>query len=368
MDRGAKNDARSAPHGARRLLRTAALAALALVGATPALAQAPAAPAGPVPMAVLGDSDSHAYQDSISFPPGSGDRGGPYRPRTFQWTEVLARLRAGVIDPGPWEINGQNRLVAALGELADLPGVRSPRKQDYRFNVATSGAGCEALTDGPHRQVQPLLQRMAQGDKARWRQGVVVIRIGLINMTQPGFLDALSRDPAAPAQQKVMTTCLSHVTRAVEMIRAAFPQTHIVLVGVFNEANDPLQFGSFQSRTAMDNIDRGLDRYDGGLRELAARTPHASFFDDRAWFRSVWGQRGADGRPAYRDLKIGDRLTVTLSVGNEPTHGLTGDDHWGLAANAKWAQAMSRHLASAGLPVRPIEDAEVQRFVEAQLR
>ena len=366
MDRGAENR-RVAPRGARRLLRAAALAALALMGGTPCFAQPAAAATGAVPMAVLGDSDSHSYQDSISFPAGSGERGGPYRPRTFQWAEVLARLRAGVIDPGPWEINGHNRLVATLGELADLPGVRAPRKQDYRFNVATSGAGCESLTEGAHRQVQPLLQRMAQ-DKARWRQGVVILRIGLINMTQPGFLDALSRDPAAPAQQKVVSNCLSHVTRAVEMIRAAFPQTHIVLVGVFNEANDPLQFGNFQSRTAMDNIDRGLDRYDIGLRELAARTPHASFFDDRAWFRSVWGQRGADGKPAYRDLKIGDRLTVTLSVGDEPTHGLTGDDHWGLAANAKWAQAMSRHLASSGLPVRPIEDVEVERFVEAQLR
>ena len=359
---------RQAAHGAgRRLLGAVALAVLGLLGGTAAFSQAPAPAAGPVPMAVLGDSDSHSYQDGISFPPGSGDRGGPYRARTFSWPEVLVRLRPGVIDPGPWEVNGQNRLVAALGELADLPGARSPRKQDYRFNVATSGAGCESLTEGVHRQVQPLLQRMAQ-DKARWRQGVVVLRIGLINMTQPGVLDGLARDPAAPAQQRVVSNCLSHVARAVELIRAAFPQTHIVLVGVFNEANDPLNFDKWQSRTAIENIDRGLDRYDTGLRELAARTPHASFFDDRAWFRSVWGQRGPDGKPAYRDLKIGDRLTVTLSVGNEPTHGLTGDDHWGLAANAKWAQAMSRHLASAGLAVRPLEDAEVQRFVEAQLR
>lgn len=359
-----RSDAR---RGSRRLLRAVALATLGLAGGTAALSQAPALVADTVPFAVLGDSDSHAYQDSISFPAGSGQRGGPNQSRTFQWTEVLARLRAGVIDPGPWEINGQNRVVAALGTLADLPGVRSPRKQDYRFNVATSGAGCASLTEGGHRQVQPLLYRMQQ-DTARWRQGVVVLRIGLNDLSQPGFLDALSRDPAAAPQQQVVSECLSHVGRAVEMIRAAFPQTHIVLVGVFNEANDPLNYDKWHSRSAMDNIDRGLDRYDTGLRELAARTPHASFFDDRAWFRSLWGQRGPDGKPAYRDLKIGDRLTVTLTLGNEPRNGLTSDDHWGMAANAKWAQAMSRHLASVGLPVRPIDDAEVQRFVEAQLR
>jgi len=47
-----------------------------------------------IALAVLGDSGSHSYQDSLSFPPGSADRGGAFRARTFQWTEVLARLRA----------------------------------------------------------------------------------------------------------------------------------------------------------------------------------------------------------------------------------------------------------------------------------
>lgn len=43
-------------------------------------------PTSTVALAVLGDSDSHSYQDSLSFPPGSADRGGAYRARTFQWT------------------------------------------------------------------------------------------------------------------------------------------------------------------------------------------------------------------------------------------------------------------------------------------
>lgn len=349
------------------LLGAVALALLAVFGGAASLAQKPAPAAGPVPMAVLGDSNTHSYQDRVSFPPGSGLRGGPFQDRTFQWTEVLARLRAGVIDPGPWEIVGQNRVVATLGELADVPGARSPRKQDYRYNFASSGAGCSALTQGIHRQVQPLLYTMGQ-DAPRWRQGVVIVRIGLVDMADPAFLDQLSRDPAAPAQQHVISVCLDRVGRAVQMIRAAHPQTHIVLVGVFDDSNDPINFGRWHSRAALDNISRGLDRYDTGLRELAARTADASFFDDRAWFRDQWGARGPDGKPAYRDVNIGDRLTVTLSLGDAPSHALVSDDHWGLVVNVKWAQAMSRHLASVGLPVKPIDDTEAQRFIEAQLR
>lgn len=353
--------------GAPRLLGAVALAALALFGGAASLAQKPAPAAGPVPMAVLGDSNNHSYQDSVSFPAGSGQRGGPYQDRTFQWTEVLARLRAGVIDPGPWEVVGQNRVVAKLGEWADVPGARSPRKQDYRYNFAASGAGCSALTEGVHRQVQPLLHTMAQ-DASRWKQGVVVLRIGLVQMADPAFLDQLANDPASPAGQRLVGECLGQVARAVQMIRAAHPQTHIVLVGIFDDSNDPLNFDRWQSRTALDNISRGLDRYDAGLRELAAKTPNASFFDDRAWFRGLWGTRGPDGKPAYRDLKIGNRLTVTLTLGDAPTHALVSDDHWGLVVNVKWAQAMSRHLASVGLPVKPVDDAEAQRFIEAQLR
>ena len=55
-----------------------------------------------IALAVLGDSSSHSYQDSLSFPSGSSGRGGAFRARTFQWIEVLARLRANELNPGPW--------------------------------------------------------------------------------------------------------------------------------------------------------------------------------------------------------------------------------------------------------------------------
>ncbi|MFT4268246.1 MAG: hypothetical protein QM586_13675 [Xenophilus sp.] len=351
--------------GRLRFLGAAVLSVLASFGAGDAGAQPPAAAAGSVPIAVLGDSLGHSYQDAIAFPPGSGRRGGAFHARTFQWIEVLARLRGGVLDPGPWEADGQRRIVARAGQVLGWQGARAPRKEDYRYNLAHSGALCASLTEGATRQVQPLLHLMAQ-DAARWRRGVVVVRIGMVQMSTPDFLDGLALDPEAPAEMRVMDGCLAQVQQAVGWIRAAHPQTRIVLVGLFDDSNDPLNFGRWRSRAALDNIARGLDRYDAALRELAVRTPQASFFDDRAWFQALWGGRGAGGAPAYRTVRIGP-LEVTNTMGDEPRHAVLVDDHWGLAANALWAQAISRHLAGAGVPVRPLDDAEVRRFVEAQL-
>src|SRR5690606_24486956 len=95
-----------------------------------------------VPLAVLGDSDSHAYHDTLHFPPGWPARGGPSRAITFQWTEVLARRRPEAIDLGPWGRWGMRRSWArVLGRLGRT--VRAPRKEDHRHNFAVSGARCE---------------------------------------------------------------------------------------------------------------------------------------------------------------------------------------------------------------------------------
>ena len=63
-------------------------------------------PAGAIPLAVLGDSDSHAYQDSILIPLSSGKRGGKFRATTLQWTEVLDKLRSTQINQGAWGVWG----------------------------------------------------------------------------------------------------------------------------------------------------------------------------------------------------------------------------------------------------------------------
>ena len=318
-----------------------------------------------IPLAVLGDSNSHSYQDRISFPVTSGLRGGEYRRRTLQWTEVVARLRPGAIDPGPWSQWGHRPRVAAWRERLGLGAVRAPQKEDYLFNFAYSGADCGSLMTGAMQQA-PRLVALMNEQPARWQGGVVVMRIGMADMSSPTFLDQLSRDPNAPAAQQVVAQCAAQIAHAAALIHRAHPSTHIVLVGIFNDAHDPLNMERWRDRQALARIDQGLDVFDAALRALADANSHISFFDDRAWFARHWGSRDANGTPAYRTVKVGSGLNVRNALGDSPDHALVADDHWGLAANVLWAQALTVHLQKAvRLAVEPIADPEVQRLIDA---
>ncbi|RZL63603.1 MAG: SGNH/GDSL hydrolase family protein [Variovorax sp.] len=320
-----------------------------------------------IPLAVLGDSNSHSYQDRISFPLGSGLRGGDFQSRTFQWTEVLARLRGDFFDPGPWVTWGHRPRVATWRERLGLGATRAPEKQDYLFNFANSGADCRGLMEGGTQQA-PRLVALMNEQPARWQQGVVVIRIGMAVLSQTAFLDRLAQDPQAADAQQVIGQCVDRIGQAVTLIRHHHPSTHIVLVGIFNDAHDPLSADQWRDRQALDHIDRGLDVFDNALKRLASATARISFFDERAHFARYWGSRDADGRPAYRTVKVGSRLEVRNALGDSPDHAFIADDHWGLVGNVLWAQALTVHLREvAGVQVKPITDPEVKGFIEALL-
>ena len=78
---------------------------------------------------------------------------------TFQWTEFVARLRANQIDMGEWNRWGTLPRIAELLSALGLEG-RAPRKEDYRYNFAISGAECQELTEGRTRQAQRLVYLM----------------------------------------------------------------------------------------------------------------------------------------------------------------------------------------------------------------
>lgn len=317
-------------------------------------------------MAVLGDSDSHSYQDKVSFAQASGKRGGAYRSMTLQWTEVLARLRPHELDPGEWGVWGVHRVVARLQQWVGLQN-RAPRKQDYQYNFAISGAGCETLTTGGGRQVQRLLSLMNR-EPARWRHGVVVLRIGVNSFGMDEGLEQFARDPMGDAIQTEVAQCLAQVRSAIALVHAEHPQTRFVLVGVYDNSNWPRYFDRWQSRGALANVARGLDVYDKSLQRLAAGDPRIAYFDDRAWFAARWGTRDAQGRPAYRPVVLASGLQVTNTIGDEPHHAVIADGHAGLVWNVLWAQSLVELLNQRlGMAITPIGDAEVSRLVDSLL-
>jgi hypothetical protein len=344
------------------VLAVVAIAAYALVFRR---ANPPADASSPLPpVAVLGDSDSHSYQDRISFAPAGGERGGEYRAITLQWTEVLARLRGDALDFGAWGTWGTSRIPAFVAKKLGIV-VRKPRREDYRYNFAMSGAECSDLFDG--WQEVPALLKLMDGEPARWRHGIVIVRIGINTFGKLKSMEALARNPADAETIGRIDGCIDAYRRTVASIRARHPGTRFVLVGIFDNANWARYFERWQSPREIANIEQGLDRFDDALRAMAARDPLIAFFDDRAWFRARWGSRDANGRPAYRSVPFAG-LDVVNAEGNAPHNGVLLDGHAGLVWNTLWAQSMVRLLNERfGLGIREIGDAEAARFVQDQL-
>ncbi len=318
---------------------------------------APTASDGSVSLAVLGDSDSHAYHDSIFFPAGSLKRGGDYRPTTWQWTELLQRLRGQQLDQGQWGVHGTRGVVARTNRWLGREG-RSPPKEDFRYNFALSGAECGDLLEGYSQQARALLSLMDQ-EPARWRNGVVLIRIGINSFGDARNLDQLARDPRAAAVQEKIAGCVQAIQGSVALLRAHHPKVRIVLVGIFNNADWPKYLDRWHDPVQLANIDEGLDVFDRALAGMARTDPGTAFFDDRAWFAARWGSRDGRGLPAYRDLVLGN-LHVRNAAGDGPEHAVLADGHAGSAWNAEWARALVDLMnARFQLAVTPISQAEV---------
>lgn len=349
----------------RGLAAMAAIAALALVALAFWDSSTPKdeAPPGTVAMAVLGDSGSHSYQDTLSFPPGSADRGGAFRGRTFQWTEVLGRLRGRELNLGPWVRWGQSTPLAWLRGLVGLPAGRSPRKEDYLYNFAASGATCRNLMAGSLRRSPqaPRLVELMGRDPGRWRNGVVVIRIG--NNDWAAVLDDQARDPKGPIVRAAAAQCVEQIGAAIRLIHDAHPDVRVLLVGTDNGANDPSAPEKF-SATALANIQTAFADFNAQLHALASSDKRIAFFDLGIWFRNLWGTPGSGGAPAFRAVVIGETLRVTNTIGDAPSNAELADHHSGLTWNVLLAQSLAVRLREAfGLPLTPISDEEAARFI-----
>lgn len=323
-------------------------------------------PSGRVRFAVLGDSDSQSYHDTLLL----GDpaaRGGRWRPTTWQWTEVLARLRGDQIDFGQWGAWGTGKYRALVGEALGKTA-RTPPKDDYRYNFAITGATCDQLMGHSQRQAIRLVDLM-DGNPQAWKGGIVLIRIGVNDLGQRDVLDEMSRDPNAPRPTALSDACVATIGNAVALIRRRHPETNIVLVGVLSNADSSENFDNWQSGRAMANIAAGLDRFDDGLRKLAAGDRHVYFLDDRAWFRNLWGQRDDRGRPLYKTVHLSRGWAITNTSGDDPHNALVADGHGGVVFNVLWAQHLVDSLNTAfGLHLKRISDAEAIRFLDPSFR
>lgn len=315
-------------------------------------------------LAVLGNSDSHSFHDSLSFPPSTGLRGGLERSRTFQWTEILARLRGAEVDQGDWGVHGWNPRVSRVagwfgGEL------RTPRKQDFAFNFAISGATCAQL-GGARGQVAPLV-RLLRKRPASWDHGAVIIRIGINDVGVRAVLDRVATHGVDSASRALVGACAREIASALRRIREAHPTVQVLVVGIADNANWPPNFDAWRSAAAMQRLAAFHDAFDDALQRVVGAVPHAAFFDDRAWFRDRWGARGPAGELAYRDVCVGG-LAVRHAQGDGLQYSILADGHAGTVLNALWARSILQAIIDAtGAAVPPIDREEIDMFI-ARLR
>lgn len=319
-------------------------------------------------LAVLGDSDSHAFHDAISLKFGTAEaRGGQQQASTWQWTEMLAQLRPQDIDQGPFGEVGSGGMVAWARR--NLMGtVLRHRKEDFRYNFAVSGAGCSALGDENSGQVAAMLQELNQYPDA-WKKlpAVVVIRIGINDLGTRERLQAFSTPAGAQDGTARAAACADAVGVAVKALKARYPNLHIILVGVLNNVDWPPIHQNYQDPQSLGHIAAVLDVYDRRLRELANKTEGVEFFDDRAFFRHYFGARDAAGKPAYKGVSLGGKREVKVTQGDEPFNAVIGDGHAGTVWNGLWAAALVERLNRIpGVNIRPIEHREIARLADPQ--
>ena len=317
---------------------------------------------------MLGDSDTAAYQDHVTFPPTGEQPGGAFHAITLQWPEVMARMRLTQVDLGEWAVWGVRRW-ASMARVRDglqLPW-RGPRKETHQNNLAWA-SGCESLTSGPWRQAQRLVDVMDEQPE-RWKTGVVVIRSGVNSFGKEVDLALLSVDPDHATVKFKMSKCVEQIRAAVTLIHGSHPATRIVLVGIFNNADWVPYLSRWQSKAEQVNLNRGLDHFDHALRSMAAADPRLAFFDDRAWFARHWGRRDPEtGLPNYRAVQIGDVISVNNSAGDNPENASLANLHAGLVWNLLWSQALLQLVREQfGTQIDPMTEDEIAAYLKAAL-
>ena len=312
-------------------------------------------------LGVLGNSDSHAYADTVLLR-GPHVRGGRFRKTTYQWTEALDRLRGREIDQGGFGIHGTSARIAPVVRAFGLEG-RTPRKRDFRYNFAWSGAGCDDLNVGTTRQTAGLLYLMRR-ESERWRDGVVVIRIGINSVGRQSDFDAYAAHGRTPEADGRIAGCIGQIKSAVSSIRAEHPTTKLVLVGICDEAGWPFKRSHWPLPEQHARIVSVLDHFDSLLRDFEKGDANIAFFDDRAWTRSYWGGNDAVD-PQPKSVDFGGPVAVTATMGDHPRNAVLSDDHGGSVLNALWARDFIALVRTRfGVPLTPITQAEISRLVD----
>lgn len=315
---------------------------------------------GRVPLAVLGDSDSHSYRDKHL----GTQRGGDYHEVTFQWTEILARLRPAEIELGQFGYWGTRGIIYKFRQALGLDA-RTPRKQDFEYNFARTGSVCSELSPGSYEQQSVQLVKLMDKAPGYWQKGLVVIRIGINDFGQWSMLRTYESGEITGTIRQPIINCINHIQNAVTLIRQQHPAVKIVLVGIVDNSNWPLDEETDDQ--GHRNINEVLDIFDSGLADIAALDPNMLFVEDRDWFTRVLGKWGPAHFLGSREYSLGGGVSIVNSRGDHPRNIMLADKHASTVANALWVNNLITEINHYfGMGFTPLSNSEIAGLVDPE--
>ena len=287
---------------------------------------------GRVPIMVIGDSDSHSYRDSYY----GTHRGGKYHNVTFQWTEILARIRPSEVDLGPFGFWGSHNTIYRIRKFLGL--YARPRKQDFKYNFAVSGATCNTLPPQSFLRQSYLASRLINNNPRYWNNGLVIIRIGINDFGQWRHLKKYVDGNITPQIKKPILNCIGRIKDTVSLIRTSSASVKIILLGIMDNSNWPPVMPL--DDTGHRNINKVLDIYDDGLRAIARKDTNILFVEDRKWVEQLIGYWNSKKHIGHREINLGGKTNISNSAGDNPHNIILNDEHSGTVLNGLWI----RHL------------------------
>lgn len=281
-------------------------------------------------VALIGDSNSDEYRANDA-------RGGTYGATTFNWAELLARLRGMTL--GPW-------------------GTRSePRRTGYEFLWARSGA---VAYNARFDQAPGAASQVQAG-----RVQAVIVWVGGNDFRPLGTLSyqrIYDGSLAGSQLDGAITWVVDQVLGAAQTAAAGVP-SRVMVVGMQQGFSGPARVFNSADLAAMGMPDPAkLARVTNAVyafnAQLSARAQAAGYhwFDlDGATAAELTPRRTADG-----SLLVGGQVIDYLSHGDEPHHLLLADTHYGTAMSGLVANLFARALnAQFGAGLAEFSDAEI---------
>lgn len=308
---------------------------------------------GRVPIIVLGDSDSHSYRDSYL----GIHRGGKYHNVTFQWTEILERLRWSEVDLGQFGLWGTRGTFYRIRKFLGLDA-RMPRKQDFEYNFAVSGATCDTLSPQSYLKQSYMATLLMNKNPGYWNNGLVIIRIGINDLGQWPQLKKYVDGNITPQIKQPILNCIAQVQDAVSLIRANQSSIRIILLGIMDNSNWPPVMPL--DDTGHRNINKVLDIYDNGLRSIARKEANILFVEDRKWVEQIIGYWNSEKYIGHREINLGGKTNITNTKGDNPHNIVLNDEHSSTVLNGLWIRHLLHEINNRfGAGFTPLLDSEI---------